>query len=155
MSFYAPKLGSIKYFLSYQLEVSWKRNSEPRRTNWSLSWVRSKNPVLLTGLRNRGYTQSRCRDAARGPCALQAAADSPSLTWSGLNPLARALGAPHSVLIITLCRGWYQKSYPNGAASPGCSQFPTTSNVSPSSSTKPPERRTGKNRTGSSRCKSV
>ncbi len=68
--------------------------------------------------------------------------DSPSLTWAGLKPSTRALGAPHSVLIITLCRGWYQKSYPKGAASPGCSQLPTTSNVSPSSRMKPPERMT-------------
>lgn len=65
--------------------------------------------------------------------------DSPSLTWAGLKPLTRALGAPHSVLIITLCRGWYQKSYPKGTASPGCSQLPITSNVSPSSRAKPPE----------------
>lgn len=67
---------------------------------------------------------------------------SPSATWAGLKPPARYFGAPHSVLIITLCRGWYQKSYPKGAASPGCSQFPITSKVSPSSNAKPPERTT-------------
>ena len=34
----------------------------------------------------------------------------PAATCSGLNPLVKQLGAPNSELIITLCRGWYQKS---------------------------------------------
>ena len=61
----------------------------------------------------------------------------PALTSSGLNPLMKALGTPHSVLIITLCRGWYQKSYPIGADL--ASQRPLTLNVLPSRRTKPPE----------------
>lgn len=54
----------------------------------------------------------------------------------GLNPALKELGAPHSELIITLCRGWYQKSYPIGAGL--VSQRPLTSNVFPSRRTKPP-----------------
>ena len=34
----------------------------------------------------------------------------PSATCCGLNPALICGGDPHSELIITLCRGWYQKS---------------------------------------------
>ena len=35
---------------------------------------------------------------------------SPASTSAGLKPSRKTLGAAHSVLIMTLCRGWYQKS---------------------------------------------
>ena len=72
----------------------------------------------------------------------------PVWTSSSLNPLVRALGTPHSVLIITLWKGWYQKSYPMGAAGPD-SQRPLTSKVFPSRITKPPKN----NRQSNSRVK--
>ena len=69
---------------------------------------------------------------------------SPVSTSSTLKPWVRALGSPHSVLIITLKRGWYQKSYPMGAGCPH-SQRPFTSNFSPSNITKPPENKKTRN----------
>lgn len=35
---------------------------------------------------------------------------SPFFRSCGLSPLMKYFGTPHSVLIMTLCLGWYQKS---------------------------------------------
>ena len=97
---------------------------------------------------NRAYKHaSTCTTLYLIPCFESSGFESticervPLPVWisSSLNPLVRALGTPHSVLIITLWKGWYQKSYPMGAAGPD-SQRPLTSNVFPSRITKPPKR---------------
>jgi len=64
--------------------------------------------------------------------------ESPCSTWAGLNPLLKAFGAPHSVLIITLWYGWYQKSYPNSTGSRSHVFFITK--LVPSSNIKPPNK---------------
>ncbi len=63
---------------------------------------------------------------------------SPLATCAGLKPCRNVLGSPHSLLIITFWRGWYQKSYPKGVAFPGASQLPLTVNVVPSTRMNPP-----------------
>ena len=63
----------------------------------------------------------------------------PFWTSAGSKPLLMADQAPHSVLIITLCRGWYQKSYPNGTGGLR-SQLPFRVKSWPSISMKEPVR---------------
>mmetsp|Transcript_38815 Transcript_38815/g.99160 ORF Transcript_38815/g.99160 Transcript_38815/m.99160 type:complete len:266 (+) Transcript_38815:312-1109(+) len=61
----------------------------------------------------------------------------PSATWSGSKPFTKHNGSPHSEETITLCRGWYQKSYPYVGFRVPCSQRPMISKVSGFKDTKP------------------
>lgn len=55
------------------------------------------------GFKQKGVTRAPRLLLARGGL-------SPASTSAGLKPSRKTLGAAHSVLIMTLCRGWYQKS---------------------------------------------
>lgn len=57
----------------------------------------------------RGFQADRSSVHAQAPAGLWRGF-SPASTSAGLKPSRKTLGAAHSVLIMTLCRGWYQKS---------------------------------------------